>query len=614
MNLSFLSSKPSLPTVEPETFTVQPEAFETGIGQLQQELKSSEENLAAVLNTLSSISKAKDFAEAIKITLDSVKKEFGWAYASYWKLNSDHSALVFMSESGTVTPEFAKVTAEASFAKGVGLSGKTWAKGELVFVEDLGEMVDCCRRESAQRAGVKSGICFPVYLNGVIAGTMDFFSLEKLEPSEDRLNTLRSIGKIISDYLTTTFNMNESNENAAAILNTLTAISSATTSETVLKATLDSVRQQFKWAYGSYWSLDKQLNALTFSTESGTVTPEFAKVTATASFAKGVGFSGKTWAKGQLMFVDDLGEMTDCCRRESAQRAGVKSGICFPIRIGGEIRGTMDFFTLEKITLSKNRLDALDGLNNIVNTALENMEKAYKQRDNLIQSLETVQGYVKDLDDDVTSVAVAVEQTNGNIQTVAGAIEEMSASLSEVSKNTAHASHMSDQASIKASETATILNQLGESARNIGKVVEIIKGIASQTNLLALNATIEAASAGDAGRGFAVVANEVKALANQSAKATEDIRNQIENIQNITESSVDATNAITKIIQDVNDINTQIASAVEEQTATIHEISNNVSEVANGSREMGQKSSQAASRSNSIADTLVELISNASKP
>lgn len=572
---------------------------------MRQDIVESQENLAAVTNVVLAISKATSFKEAIEATLQSVKTEFGWAYGSYWKLNSDHSALVFMAESGIVTPEFAAVTASASFPKGVGLSGKAWERGELMFVQDLGDMTDCCRRESAQRAGVKSGICFPIKIDGHIMGTMDFFSTEVLTLSDARMNTLRAIADIVGDNLTKSFNLSDSESNTQAILKTLNSIASASTERDVLNATLDSVKQEFGWAYGSYWQIDPELNALTFVTESGTVTPEFAEVTANASFKNGVGLSGKTWAKGDLMFVEDLGEMTDCCRRESAQRAGVKSGVCFPIRINGEIIGTMDFFTVERIIPTQNRLDTIKGIGDIVS---QNLTKMSQQKKALNESLNTVYGYVDELGDDIGSVAAAVEQTNGNIQTVASAVEEMSVSLSEVSKNTSNSSQVSSTASLKANDTAEVLHRLGESAQQIGKVVDLIRDIAGQTNLLALNATIEAASAGEAGRGFAVVANEVKALASQSANATEEIRSQIEAIQGTTRESVNATQEIVDLIGQVNEVNIQIAAAVEEQAATIQEISMNVSEVAQGAVEMGSKSQQAAERSASIGERIQELM------
>ncbi|MFN9460477.1 MAG: GAF domain-containing protein, partial [Acidobacteriota bacterium] len=145
-------------------------------------------------------------------------------------------------------------------------------------------------------------------------------------------------------------------EETRAVASVVTALTKVTTEDEALRTALDSVRSAFGWAYGSYWALDRTENALRFRLESGTVTEEFHRVTKSASFSEGVGLSGRTWRARDLYFVRDLGQMVDCCRRESAQRAGVKSGVCFPITKGGEVVGTMDFFMLETIDPSPERL------------------------------------------------------------------------------------------------------------------------------------------------------------------------------------------------------------------------------------------------------------------
>jgi methyl-accepting chemotaxis protein len=181
------------------------------------------------------------------------------------------------------------------------------------------------------------------------------------------------------------------------------------------------------------------------------------------------------------------------------------------------------------------------------------------------------------------TVSAAVEQVNRNIQTVATGTEEMSASIREIAKNAADAARVATSAVRVAETTNSIVGKLGESSAEIGKVIKTITSIAQQTNLLALNATIEAARAGEAGKGFAVVANEVKELAKETAKATEDISQKIEKIQVDTGAAVAAIGQIGTIINQINDIQNTIASAVEEQTATTNEISRNVADAARGS-------------------------------
>jgi methyl-accepting chemotaxis protein len=184
--------------------------------------------------------------------------------------------------------------------------------------------------------------------------------------------------------------------------------------------------------------------------------------------------------------------------------------------------------------------------------------------------------------------SAAAEQVSVNVSTVSTGAEEMGASIKEIAKSANEAAKVATSAVKVADRTNATVAKLGESSVEIGNVIKVITSIAQQTNLLALNATIEAARAGEAGKGFAVVANEVKELAKQTAKATEDISRKIEAIQGDTKGAVEAIAQIAKIINQINDIQNTIASAVEEQTATTGEISRNVAEAAQGSNEIAR--------------------------
>jgi methyl-accepting chemotaxis protein len=185
-------------------------------------------------------------------------------------------------------------------------------------------------------------------------------------------------------------------------------------------------------------------------------------------------------------------------------------------------------------------------------------------------------------------VAAAAEQVSQTVSMMASSTEEMSASIKEIAKNTADAAKVANDAVGVSSEATGTINKLGHSSGEIGKIVKVITSIAQQTNLLALNATIEAARAGEAGKGFAVVANEVKELAKETARATEEISRHIETIQTDTRSAVTAIAEMSEVIGRINDISNTIAGAVEEQSATTRELSNNVTEAAKGASEIAQ--------------------------
>ena len=185
-----------------------------------------------------------------------------------------------------------------------------------------------------------------------------------------------------------------------------------------------------------------------------------------------------------------------------------------------------------------------------------------------------------------TTVTSAAEQASANVQTVASAAEELSSSINEISSQVSQSSQIAGRAVRDAAHTDEQIQGLAAAASKIGEVVALITDIADQTNLLALNATIEAARAGEAGKGFAVVASEVKNLANQTAKATEEISTQISGVQSATQSAVEAIQGIGKTIGEIDEIAAAIASAVEEQGAATQEIARNVDQAASGTSEV----------------------------
>ena len=219
----------------------------------------------------------------------------------------------------------------------------------------------------------------------------------------------------------------------------------------------------------------------------------------------------------------------------------------------------------------------------------------------------TVAAATEEMSANMNSVASAMEEFSINIGTVATASEEMTATITEISHNASKAKDITGHAVTKANEASRRVDELGNAAREIDKVTETITAISSQTNLLALNATIEAARAGDAGRGFAVVANEIKELALQTARATEEIRVKIQGIQGATGVTVSEIQQVTQVINEVDTIVGTIAAAVEEQSVTTRDIADNVGQASQGVQEVNVNVAQAETATRDIAKEVAKV-------
>ena len=219
----------------------------------------------------------------------------------------------------------------------------------------------------------------------------------------------------------------------------------------------------------------------------------------------------------------------------------------------------------------------------VIGEIVDTVSSASTQLESSANTLTGTAGRAREL---TTVVAAASEEASTNVQSVATATEELTSSVHEISRQVQESARMAGEAVNEARKTNERVSELSKAASRIGDVVELINTIAGQTNLLALNATIEAARAGEAGRGFAVVASEVKALAEQTAKATGEIGQQISGIQAATQESVSAIKEISGTIEKLSEISSAIAAAVEEQGAATQEIARNVQQAAQGTQQV----------------------------
>jgi methyl-accepting chemotaxis protein len=219
----------------------------------------------------------------------------------------------------------------------------------------------------------------------------------------------------------------------------------------------------------------------------------------------------------------------------------------------------------------------------------------------------SVSAAAEEMSSNVTSVAAGMEQTTTNLAHVASATEQMTSTIGEIAQNSEKARRITDEATRQAARITEQINQLGVAAREIGKVTETITEISSQTNLLALNATIEAARAGSAGKGFAVVATEIKALAQQTAAATEDIKGRIAGVQAATAGGITEIGKVSQVITEVSAIVASIAAAIEEQATATKEIARNIAEASTGVNDANARVAETSHVSREIAKDIVSV-------
>ncbi|MCZ2858444.1 methyl-accepting chemotaxis protein [Blastococcus sp. VKM Ac-2987] len=468
-----------------------------------------------------------DAAEAHRIIAVTLVRELDLDYGAAW-LPDGAGGFTLAAESGRYA-EAMRASRVDRLLPTQGLAGAAIRSQDPVLADETTDPAGCLRWRAAQTAGATSGCVLPVVDDREVIGLYEFYNSYELPFFGGRASKWKSLRRLLTHArkaALATASLKETLDDRQAVTTVVTEIGAAPSQAEALRVALDSVRTAFGWAYGSYWALDEAAGVLRFQQESGSAGEEFRRVTLAASFAEGVGLSGRAWRARDLYFVSDIGEMTDCVRAPAAQRAGVRSGVCFPLVVNGRVIGTMDFFVSETITLSDSRASALRNVQQLVSQRLDVLRRTEESADNARELLATV---------------ARLRAAAGD----AGGVAESAVS----------------QASTMTSE----VRALDEASVAVGEVIRIISGIADQTNLLALNATIEAARAGELGKGFAVVAGEVKDLARETAKATQKVSDQIAGIQASSKAVAAGIHTTGEIIGRLDAVQARISEVLEEQ-------------------------------------------------
>jgi hypothetical protein len=464
-----------------------------------------------------------------KITAELVD-QLGLAYGAVWLPESD-GAYHRVGEYGRLAAAMAASTSARveSVTASDGYGGQAIRSKTTVLVDVTNDPAVCLRWGGAMAAGATHGCMLPLVENGTVTALYEYYNVGELPFTSARQGKWDSLGRLLAHARRSALarvELQETLDDRVAVTTVVTQLGAARDQASALRIALDTVREAFGWAYGSYWALDESAKVLRFQQESGSAGEEFRKVTLAASFAEGVGLSGRAWRTRDLFFVSDIGEMTDCVRAPAAQRAGVKSGVCFPLIVGGRVIGTMDFFVTTTIQLSDSRASALRNVQTLVSQRLDVLRRTEESADNARELLDTV-SRLREAANDAGRVAES-------------AVTQASAMTGEV-------------------------EALDEASAAVGEVIRIISGIADQTNLLALNATIEAARAGELGKGFAVVASEVKDLARETANATKRVSDQIAGIQASSKAVATGIHATSEIIGQLDVVQARMGEVLEEQ-------------------------------------------------
>ncbi|GIG28391.1 methyl-accepting chemotaxis protein [Cellulomonas marina] len=460
----------------------------------------------------------------VKMT-DTLVRALGVDYGAQWAPVAGGLELAY--EAGPVA---SRLTPESRGSRGT-LAEAAWRtrRPQVFSPGDTPPTTRSARRIAAEGVGTVAMAAIPMTDGDEVVGVLEFWSARCLPRfADEKWQAIGRIATLARRQALAAASLQETLNDREAVTTVVTRVGEARDEESAIRVALETVRTAFGWAYGSYWVLDEDARVLRFALESGSAGADFRKVTLEASFAEGVGLSGRAWKGRDLVFVRDLGEMTDCVRAPVAQRAGVRSGVCFPILDDGRVIGTMDFFTTDTIELSPSRGAALRNVAQLVSQRLSVVRRSAADARNAQMLLDTV----------------------AQLRGAAG-----------------DAGRVADEAVGRSATMRDEVAALNDASTAIGDVIKVITGIAQQTNLLALNATIEAARAGEVGRGFAVVANEVKELAGETAAATQRVAGQIAGIQASSQSVASGIHATSEIVGQLDAVQQRINDVLEQQAA-----------------------------------------------
>ncbi len=531
--------------------------------RLAEDLEHMRRESRALRDLAAAMSQARTADEVAGSIIRVFLETFDWDYGVYQSRGSDDDALTCGVSGGHAPEEFVRALQACTFRRGEGLGGTSWETGEPAFEPDLPAARYCAYAPAAARCGIKSGIGVPMIDDRGYTGSLIFYSGQHRTYGQAERETISRIASFATTMLR--------------------------------RVAEHAVIERQAWILDSVGSnivfCDKDLVVRYQNSHSREKLARLEHLLPIAA-DQVVGHSIDLFHRDPERVRRILRELGDRTHTARIDLGGEALGLCARAARDDEGRtvgyvATWDIVT-EQMRAEEQNAKRAAQLQDVLGRAERTAVQLGDASSELRSVSESMSRDAEGTSTQAIAVSSAAEQISTNVQTVASGIEQMGASIREIAKNADEAAQVAREAVDVADSTNQTVSKLGESSALIGQVVKVITAIAGQTNLLALNATIEAARAGEAGKGFAVVANEVKELAKETARATEDISRKIEGIQSDTRGAVEAIHRISEIIGRINAIQSTIANSVDEQKATTNEIGHKVAETAKDSSEIAR--------------------------